>query len=216
MNTGKYFFVPDWLLQENSQTIHAYIYILNEINNNGGEFKTSYRNIAKELNLSLQNIRTIIKTITQQSTHNITQQSTHTETLLSVDFISTIKDLKKTTNTVNNTQPTQQKTQKTTSRTPIKQRKETFVEDLKSFTHLYDKDMLNDFYRYWVETDQNEQKMRFELQKTWQLNLRLITWQRNAQKQFNAKTNPEKPKEEKIGRTSIETIKKNAEYNGQY
>ena len=26
----------------------------------------------------------------------------------------------------------------------------------------------------------------------------------------------EKPKEEKIGRTSIETIKKNAEYNGQY
>ena len=26
----------------------------------------------------------------------------------------------------------------------------------------------------------------------------------------------DKPKEEKIGRTSIETIKKNAEYNGQY
>ena len=50
MNTGKYFFIPDWLLQESSQTIHAYIYILNEINSNGVELKTSYRIIAEELN----------------------------------------------------------------------------------------------------------------------------------------------------------------------
>jgi len=64
-NNGKYFFIPDWLLQENSQTIHAYIYILNEINRNGGELNTSYRIIAKELNLSLQNVRTIMKVITQ-------------------------------------------------------------------------------------------------------------------------------------------------------
>jgi hypothetical protein len=211
-NNGKYFFIPDWLLQENSQTIHAYIYILNEINSNGGEFKTSFRNIAKKLNLSIQNIRTIIKIITQQSTYNITHQSTQKETLLSIDFIGIVDGLKKSTNTVNNTQPTQ----RTTLKPPIKQRKETFVEDLKSFTNLYDKDMLNDFYRYWGETDQKKQKMRFELQKTWQLNLRLITWQRNAQKQFNTKTNPEKPKEEKIGRTSIETIKKNNEYSGKY
>jgi len=211
-NNGKYVFIPDWLLQENSQTIHTYIYILNEINSNGGEFKTSYRNIAKDLNLSLQNVRTILKALIQQSTHNITQQSTHNETLLSINFIGIVDDFKKTTNTVNNTQPTQ----KTTQKTLIKQRKETFVEDLKNYANLYDKDMLNDFYRYWVETDIKEQKMRFELQKTWQLNLRLITWQRNTQKQFNAKTNPEKPKEEKIGRTSLETIKKNAEYNGQY
>ena len=86
MNTGKYFFIPDWLLQESSQTIHAYIYILNEINSNGGEFKTSYRIIAEELNMSIQNIRTIVKVLTQQSTHNITQQSTCSKTLLTIDF----------------------------------------------------------------------------------------------------------------------------------
>lgn len=94
-NNGKYFFIPDWLLQENSQTIHAYIYILNEINRNGGELNTSYRIIAKELNLSLQNVRTIMKVITQQSTHNITQQSTCSKTLLTIDFIGVLEDFKK-------------------------------------------------------------------------------------------------------------------------
>lgn len=111
-NNGKYFFIPDWLLQENSQTIHAYIYILNEINSNGGECKTSYRIIAKELHLSLQNIRTIVKALTQQPTHRVTQQSTHGKTLLSIDFIGVLEDFKKPNNTVANTEPTQLPTQK--------------------------------------------------------------------------------------------------------
>lgn len=210
-NNGKYFFIPDWLLQENSQAVHAYIYILNEINSNGGEFKISYRNLAKELNLSLQNIRTIIKVLTQQSTHKITQEKSS----LTIDFAGVLGDLKKVSNTVSNTQATRQKTHKQPTKLTLEQRKETFIENLKKFTDIYDKDMLNDFYRYWVETDVNKEKMRFEFQKTWALNLRLITWQRNALKNFN-KPQLAKPTEPKIGRTSIETIKKNAEYNGEY
>lgn len=127
--------------------------------------------------------------------------------MLSVSFIGVSDKLKKT----NNTKPTHNKTQKQ----PLKQRKESFVENLKNYTNQYDKDLLNDFYRYWVETDAKEQKMRFEYERTWNLNLRLATWQRNALKNFN-KTQTTKTTEEKIGRTSIETIKKNAEYNGQY
>ena len=141
----------------------------------------------------------------------MTQQSTHAETLLTINFIGVIKEIKTTTDTVKDTKPTRHSTQKQPAKLPLNQRKETFVEDLKSFAHLYDKVMLNDFYRYWSETDAKKEKMRFEYQKTWQLNLRLITWQKNAKKQFNTKTT-----EEKIGRTSIETIKKNAEYNGEY
>jgi len=214
-NTGKYFFIPDWLLQENSQTIHAYIYILNEINSNAGELKTSSIQISKDLNISRQQARLILDKITaRQPTNNqqITNKSTNKNTLLSIDFIGVVEDVKKANKQPNN----KQTTNKQLTKQPLKERKKAFIESLKTYADLYDKDMLNDFYRYWVETDPKEQKMRFELQKTWQLNLRLITWKRNNQKQFNAKTKPEKPKEEKIGRTSIETIKKNAEYNGQY
>jgi len=214
-NNGKYFFIPDWLLKESSQTIHAYIYILNEINNSDGQYKTKSIDLAKTLNISRQQVRLILNKISSKKPTNnqqITNKTTNKNTTLSIDFIGVFKDLKNQ----NNQQKNQQTTNKQPTKKPIQDRKYTFIEDLKKYANQYDKDMLNDFYRYWAETDQNEQKMRFEFQKTWNLNLRLITWQRNAQKQFNAKLNTEKPKEQKIGRTSIETIKKNAEYNGQY
>lgn len=210
MNDEKYFFIPDWLLSENSQTIHAYIFILNEINNNGGDYKTSYRKLAKKLNLSLRNIRTILSILTQQTTHKVTQLPTHSETLLSIDFVGVLKENKKRNDTARGTQTTQQEAHKKQS---IQDRKQAFVEDLKNYTELYHKDLLNDFYRYWGETDKQEQKMRFEFQKTWNLKLRLITWSKNANKMFQANKNNKEPT---IGRTSIETIKKNAEYNGEY
>lgn len=209
-NNGKYFFIPDWLLQESSQTIHAYIFILNEINSNGGEFKTKSIQLAKDLNISRQQVRLILDKITSRQPANnqqITNKTTNKNTLLSVDFTGVISNSKNKNN--------QQTTTNQQTKTPIKQRKETFVENLKAFANLYDKDMLNDFYRYWVETDTKEQKMRFEFQKTWNLNLRLITWQKNSIKNFN-KIQSAKLQEEKIGRTTIETIKKNAEYNGKY
>jgi hypothetical protein len=217
-NSGKYFFIPDWLLKESSQTIHAYIYILNQINSNGGEIKLSIEKISKTLNITTRNARTILKKIsyssietTSKATSKLTRTSTSNNSLISIDFkgIITNEKIQKSIET------TSKETSKSTTKPPIKQRKETFVEDLKNFANLYDKNMLNDFYRYWAETDQNEQKMRFEFQKTWNLNLRLITWQRNALKNFN-KNQITKPTEQKIGRTSIETIKKNNEYNGQY
>ena len=138
-NNGKYFFIPDWLLQENSQTIHAYIYILNEINRNCGELNTSYRIIAKELNLSLQKVRK-------------TKKATNTKTAFKA-FISEIESRQC---------------------------------DINEMLKIAVTGSWSGFKHKWVD------------------NLKI------QQKQV------EKPKEEKIGRTSIETIKKNAEYNGQY
>jgi hypothetical protein len=36
--------------------------------------------------------------------------------------------------------------------------------------------MLNAFYAYWSEPNKTFTKMRFELQKTWELKLRLSNW----------------------------------------
>lgn len=210
-DNGKYFFIPDWLLNENSQTIHAYIYILNEINSNGGEFVTTKNEIAKELNITYKKTRIVLDKITKLGQLKGKVRADQ-KTVYTIDFKIVIEDFETTKGRVR----ARLGQGNAKAKQPIKERKESFVNDLKKFTETYDKDMLNDFYRYWAETDVKEEKMRFEFQKTWNLNLRLATWKRNAEKQFKAKNNSEKPKEEKIGRTTIETIKKNAEYNGEY
>lgn len=48
----------------------------------------------------------------------------------------------------------------------------------------YGKDMCNDFYLYWTELNKSKTKMRFELQKTWEVGKRLATWAKND-KNFN-------------------------------
>ena len=222
-NNGKYFFIPDWLLQENSQTIHAYIYILNEINSNGGELKTSYRIIAEELNMSIQNIRTIVKALTQKSTYNITQQLTCSKTLLTIDFIGVLEDFKKTNNTVTNTQPTQKAVQKKPTNSFDFRKslieygfKSELVDDWLKVRKTKKATNTKTAFKAFISEIESRQCDINEMLKIavtgswsgfkhkWVDNLKI------QQKQV------EKPKEEKIGRTSIETIKKNAEYNGQY
>lgn len=43
----------------------------------------------------------------------------------------------------------------------------------------YGNQMLQDFYKYWSEPNPSNTKMRFELQKTWDVNRRLARWARN-------------------------------------
>ncbi len=49
--------------------------------------------------------------------------------------------------------------------------------------------MLNDFYKYWVELNQQKTRMRFELEKTWELNLRLANWKNNKRQPFKQQKN---------------------------
>jgi hypothetical protein len=50
----------------------------------------------------------------------------------------------------------------------------------------YGQQMLQDFYEYWSEPNPSHTKMRFELQKTWDVNRRLARWARNN---FNGNRN---------------------------
>lgn len=58
----------------------------------------------------------------------------------------------------------------------IEDKKLSFKNDLSLFLDSYDKAMLNKFYSYWTEPNKSKTKLRFELEKTWDLNLRLKTW----------------------------------------
>ena len=68
----------------------------------------------------------------------------------------------------------------------IDSRKTSFANSLKPFLNEYGKDMINEFYLYWTEHGEKDKKMRFEKQTSFDINLRLINWnKRSFQKQNN-------------------------------
>lgn len=66
----------------------------------------------------------------------------------------------------------------------MKKRREAFTESMKPYVEQYGKDMLNNFWRYWTEPNKSQTKMRYEMQKTWDLRGRLITWEKNNNGKF--------------------------------
>ena len=58
----------------------------------------------------------------------------------------------------------------------IKDKKQKFYEDCKPYLEKYPKDMLRKFYNYWTEMNKSGTRLRFELQPTFEINRRLVTW----------------------------------------
>lgn len=55
-------------------------------------------------------------------------------------------------------------------------RKELFKTALSPYVEMYGRDMLNAFFSYWTEPNKSGTKMRFELERTWEISRRLNTW----------------------------------------
>lgn len=51
-----------------------------------------------------------------------------------------------------------------------------FTESIRPYVAKYGKEMCNDFHAYWTEANKSKTKMRFELEKTWDIGRRLATW----------------------------------------
>lgn len=58
----------------------------------------------------------------------------------------------------------------------IEKRRNSFYETLKPFLSKYPPEMLRKFYDYWSEMNKSGTKMRFELERTWEVSKRLSTW----------------------------------------
>lgn len=59
-----------------------------------------------------------------------------------------------------------------------------FEEEISLYRESFDKDLRRSFFNYWKELSPDG-IMRFQLQKTWQTNLRLETWKTNEQKFYH-------------------------------
>lgn len=57
--------------------------------------------------------------------------------------------------------------------------REEFKSSIKPFVDKYGNDMCNDFFEYWTEPTQNGKKMRYQLERTWEIGRRLARWNHN-------------------------------------
>lgn len=62
----------------------------------------------------------------------------------------------------------------------LSDRTEKFKEELIPFVQKYGKDMIFAFFDYWSEPNPSKTKMKFEMQKTWDIAKRLRTWERRS------------------------------------
>jgi hypothetical protein len=71
----------------------------------------------------------------------------------------------------------------------IELRKKEFYKRVAAFKERYPKELLRAFYEKWTELNHTGKKMAFELQKTFEVDKRLITWKNNEPK-FNKGQKP--------------------------
>jgi hypothetical protein len=67
------------------------------------------------------------------------------------------------------------------------QRRQRFLQSLTPYIPRFGVPFINAFGSYWTEPNQDGTKMRFEMTKTWSLEIRLATWERNELKFGNKK-----------------------------
>lgn len=71
----------------------------------------------------------------------------------------------------------------------IKKREHNFLIEVMNFQNEYEKEILNNFYLYWTEKKPKGKKMRFEMEKVFDIERRLNTWKRNEKStNINGKT----------------------------
>lgn len=65
---------------------------------------------------------------------------------------------------------------KTAATAATLERKNTFYQSLVPYVGSYPKEMIRAFFNYWSEQNKSGTRMRYELEKTWELPKRLATW----------------------------------------
>lgn len=67
----------------------------------------------------------------------------------------------------------------------IELRKKDFYATLTIYTEKYEKELLRQFYEYWIEPSKSGKMMRFESERFWDISKRLATWKRNQKEVFS-------------------------------
>lgn len=84
-------------------------------------------------------------------------------------------------------------------------RKQKFYDSLIPYVQRYGKRMVREFYNYWSELNKSRTRMKFEYEKTWELERRLTTWASNDERfSKNTASKSNYGKRNEFGRTAPE------------
>ena len=165
-----------------------------------GQFVTSLDALRIESGFSIQKIRTCIKRF--ENTQELTIQSTNKYSIVTIcnyeGYQLLESDYQQAEQQTNNKQTTNNQQQlkniknirkkesstivepkKSLSLTlaeNLEKRNKSFYDSLVPFVDAYGKELIRAFFDYWTEPNKSKTKMRFELEKTWDVKRRLNTW----------------------------------------
>lgn len=122
----------------------------------------------------LQEINELRSQVTQLTTQLLTQQMTQPKNEAEKRHTGDTKQIKGKNNIKETTTCVVAK--KDAAKAATLSRKEVFYQSLIPFVGKYPKEMIRAFFDYWSELNKSGTKMRYELEKTWELPKRLATW----------------------------------------
>ena len=122
----------------------------------------------------LQEINELRSQVTQLTTQLLTQRVTQPRNEAEKRHTGDTKQIKGKNNIKENS--TNVESKKAAAKAATLSRKNSFYQLLVPYVGQYPKEMIRAFFDYWSELNKSETKMRYELEKTWELPRRLATW----------------------------------------
>lgn len=146
-----------------------------------GEILRSYQTLARRWNCSFTKARNFINMLETDGMVTLTNEKIATR--IKIANYEDYQGFDVIEKSQKNTKKIVEKSQKNLSK-EYKERKNIFKDTLSAFVTENNREMCNDFYRYWTESSLGSDKMRFEMEKVFDMGRRLSTWARNQNK-FN-------------------------------
>lgn len=122
----------------------------------------------------VQKINDLQAQVTQLMTRLATQPVTHPQKETEKRHTGDTKQIKE--NNIIKETTTDVVAKKDAAKAATLSRKESFYQLLVPFVGQYPKEMIRAFFDYWSELNKSGTRMRYELEKTWELPRRLSTW----------------------------------------
>lgn len=165
--------ITSWEWYKDSNTMRLFIHCLlkaqyedsklNGVNIKRGSFVTGRDVLANEIGLSVSKVRTSLNKLINTKELRVVED----------------KKLKGTIFEVVNYDSYQFKPELKVVGKTIKEREIEFRDSLVPYVDKYGKTMIRAFFEYWSESKTNGKKMRFEMQKVFDIKKRLVTWSKN-------------------------------------
>lgn len=152
-----------------------------------GQFKTSLNQLSDTTNLSKKTIRTCLSKLKDWNLIQIESNNRYSIIIICNydDYFSKAesqaeKKVESKEEKVKSEEAKEEKPKKTKEEiiAATEKRKDKFYKELVPYVETYGRVMIRAFFDYWSETNKSGSQMKFEQQRTWNLNLRLQRWGR--------------------------------------